>query len=592
MLEQLKKLQSLMKENDIAIYILPTSDYHSSEYIGDYFKCRQYMSNFTGSNGTLVVCLDSAYLFTDGRYFIQAEHELQNTEIILMKMGEENVPSLEDFVEKKLMIKQNIGFDGKVMTTLQAKKFEKIVSRKNGKLIFDKDLVGIIWKDRPQLSKEKVFSLDITYSGKSTKEKIEEICLKLEKLKAKNNLITSLDDIAWILNLRGNDITFNPVFLSYLIINTSGNHHLFIEKNKLNEEVIENLEKNNISIHKYNDIIDFIKTIKESILIDPNKVSYTLYKNLNTKIIEDDNPSLLLKAIKNDIEIENLKKVHLIDGIAMTKFMYWLKKSIGNEEIDELSVANKLLEFRKLNPHFIEPSFNTICAYNANAAMMHYSATIESFSKIEKKGMLLIDSGGQYYEGTTDITRTFILGEVSREFKMHFTTILQSVLNLSSAKFLYGVRGTNLDILARGPIWDLLLDYKCGTGHGVGYLLNVHEAPNGFRWKSVPERNDSCILEAGMITTNEPGIYLENKYGIRHEQEMLCIELDKNEYGNFLGFETLTLCPIDLEGILPELLTTKQKEQLNEYHLKVFNKLSPFMDDNEKEWLKKVTKKI
>ncbi len=592
MLKQIENLQSLMKENNIAIYILPTSDYHSSEYIGDYFKCREFMSNFTGSNGTLVVCLESAYLFTDGRYFIQAEHELKNTGITLMKMGEIGVPTLEEFVENKLNYNENIGFDGRVITTSQAQEFEKIVSRKNGSLIFDNDLVDKVWKNRPDLSKKKVFPLDIVYSGKSTKDKIKEICLELEKKGAKSNLITSLDDIAWILNLRGDDITFNPVFLSYLIINTSSKHQLFVDKNKLNDEIIKMLEKDDIIIHEYNEILDFVKCIKDPILIDPNKVNYTLYKNLNTKIIKSDNPSLLLKAIKNDVEIKNLKQAHLFDGIALTKFMYWLKKSIGKVEMDEISVANKLLEFRKLNPHFIEPSFNTICAYNANAAMMHYSATNDSYSKIEKEGMLLIDSGGQYYEGTTDVTRTFILGPVSNEFKIHFTTILQSVLNLASAKFLYGVRGTNLDILARGPIWDLMIDYKCGTGHGVGYLLNVHEAPNGFRWKSVPERNDSCILEAGMITTNEPGIYLENQYGIRHEQEMLCVEFEKNEYGQFLGFETITLCPIDLEGIIPEILTPKQKAQINEYHTNVYNKLLPYMNEDEKKWLKNITRKI
>ena len=595
MKERIHHLRALMAENHIDAYIVPTSDFHESEYVGDYFKARKYMSGFTGSAGTLVVTLNEAGLWTDGRYFIQAARQLDGSDITLYKMGEEGVPAIEEFLQDKMPEHGVLGFDGRVINTRFGLKLKDKLTDKNVTVAYEKDLVDSIWTDRPNLPKEPAFLLDVKYAGKSSVHKLTEVRTEMKKQAATVHIITSLDDIAWLFNIRGNDIECNPVVLSYAII-TLDKAYLFVDKDKLTSEIQKQLAVDKVEVKGYNEIYEFVKsfTTKETILLDTNKVNYAIYHNLNAdiKVIDTKNPTVLMKAIKNPVEIENLKKSHLKDGVAFTKFMYWLKTNIGKTEITEISASDYLEERRREQEGFIELSFDTICAYKANAAMMHYSANADSNAILKPEGLLLVDSGGQYYEGTTDITRTMALGEIPQEQKIHFTAVLKSMLNLSHARFLYGCIGQNLDILARGPIWDMDLDYKCGTGHGVGFLLNVHEAPNGFRWKKVPERDDACILEEGMITTNEPGVYIEGSHGIRTENELVCLKGEKNEYGQFMHFETITYAPIDLDAIDTDYLSPIDKKRLNEYHAMVYEKLSPYLTGEEQAWLKEYTREI
>ncbi len=593
--ERIQSLRALMAQNNVHGYVIPTSDFHESEYVGDYFKTRTYMSGFTGSAGTLVVTLTEAGLWTDGRYFIQAARQLSDTGITLYKMGEEGVPTIEEFLFNTLEDGNTLGFDGRVMNTRLGLKFKEKLSAKNISIFYEKDLVHEIWTDRTELPKEPVFLLEEKYSGKSTRQKLEAVRTEMTKSHASVHIISTLDDIAWLFNIRGNDVTHNPVVLSYALI-TDTKAYLFADKDKFSADIISSLLNDGVELKDYFEIYEFVKTFSadETVLLDTNKVNYAIYHNLNKdiKVIDKQNPTVLFKAVKNSVEIENLRKSHIKDGVAFTKFMYWLKNNIGKIDMTEISASDYLEERRKEQEGFIELSFDTICAYNANAAMMHYSATPESHAVLKPEGLLLVDSGGQYFEGTTDITRTMILGEISDDIKKHFTAVLRSMLNLASAKFLYGCIGLNLDILARGPIWDMDLDYKCGTGHGVGYLLNVHEAPNGFRWKKVPERDDGCVLEEGMVTTDEPGIYIEGSHGIRTENELVCHKGVKNEYGQFMYFEHITFAPIDLDGIDPALMTVKEKTLLNDYHKEVYAKLSPYLTVEEAEWLKNYTREI
>ena len=590
--ENLQIIKNKLNELNIGAYIVPTNDYHASEYVSNYFKERVFLSNFTGSQGTLVISKTDSYLFVDGRYFIQAENQIKDTSIILMKMGEPGVPTLEELLVKLVKENEYIGVNAKYISTTQGKKYEALIKQLNAKMI-DIDLVKDLWKNRPPLPKEKLWILENKYAGEEIASKLNRIREVMKNKNAKHFLLTVLDDIAWTLNLRGHDIPCNPVFLSYLLINEN-DATLYVDLDKITEEIRSFLAKNHVNIKDYGLIDQDVEEVNESILIDENKVNYSLYLHIkyHSNVVNEENPTLLMKAIKNDIEVTNLKLAHIKDGVALTKFMYWVKKNAGHIPMSEVSAQDYLYELRSKLDNYIEPSFNTICAYKENAAMMHYSATKETDKAITNEGMLLVDSGGQYFEGTTDVTRTFVLGPISKEEKHHFTIALQSNLNLQNAIFLEGCRGINLDILARGPIWDELIDYKCGTGHGVSYLMNVHEGPNGFRWKIVPERNDSGVLVPNMITTDEPGIYLEGKYGIRHETELLCVDKGTTEFGHFLGFECITLCPFDLDGINEDELTSKKKQTLNAYHQKVYDTLSPYMNEEEKIFLKEYTRKI
>ncbi|HBJ77590.1 MULTISPECIES: aminopeptidase P family protein [Fusobacterium] len=588
--ERIIKLRKLMKEKGIDVYVIPSSDYHQSEYVGEYFKTREFISGFTGSAGTVVVTENEAGLWTDGRYFIQAEKQLEGSSITLFKMGEENVPTFIEYISKNLKSGQCLGFDGKVLSVKNVFDIKNGFGKKEIKLEDRYDLVNEIWNDRPALPKSNVFILDEKYCGESFESKIKRIREKMSKLDANRHILTSLDDIAWLYNIRGRDIKNNPVSLAYTMISAE-EVVLYIDKNKITEEAEKYFIDKNIKIKDYFSIYEEVKVIssEDKVLLDINKVNYFIYNSIprGTEIIDKPNPSTFMKACKNDIELENLKNAHIKDGVAVTKFMYWLKKNIGSQEMTEMSVAEKLESFRKEWTDYIEPSFNTISAYEANAAMMHYSANKDSNSQLAPRNLLLVDSGGQYIDGTTDITRTFVLGECSGEVKEHFTLVLKGMLSLSMIKFMYGVTGTNLDILARRPVWSRGIDYKCGTGHGVGFLLNVHEGPHSIRWQYNPQ-----VLEAGMTVTNEPGVYIQGSHGIRLENELIVRNAEKTDFGQFMVFETMTYAPLDLDGVVSELLNEEEKEFLNNYHQIVFEKISPFLSEEEKKWLKEYTRKI
>ena len=592
-MESLTNLQDLLKTNNYDAYIIPSSDFHGSEYLSAYFKARAHFSGFTGSAGTLLVMQKQAYLWTDGRYFIQASIELEGSGITLMKMGEENVPSLEDFLKNNLKDGQRLAFDGRLLSTSYIKTLNKKLP--NVEFISEDKLINQAWPDRPGLPFSTIYLLSKFFSGMTFDKKLQAIRNVMKDKNANAHILTSLEDQAWLYNLRGNDIEHTPVFLSYTYI-TNSNIILFVDQNKIDLEIDKYLNENEIMIKPYYEIYEFVKGLKGlNILIDENKVNYQIFQSieaLNT-IINVQNPTLLLKSIKNETEIKNTKLAHIKDGVAVFRFMKYLKEAYkNNEELDEIKLSNYMDDLRKKTKGYVDLSFNTICAFGPHAAMMHYSATPSSNAKIKTANFLLIDSGGHYLEGTTDITRTYALGDISKELKRHYTLVLKAVINLAKAVFLEGCNGQNLDILARGPIWNELLDYKCGTGHGVGYLLSVHEAPNGFRWKIVPERNDSAPFVPGMITTDEPGIYLENKYGIRIENELLCVDAGSSEFGHFLKFETITYAPIDLDAVDTKMLNATEKEWLNNYHKTVYETLAPKLNKDELDALKEFTREI
>ena len=592
--ERLSRLRALMQQKGVGAYYVPTADFHLSEYVNPYFKSRQYLTGFTGSAGTLVVTMDEAALWVDGRYFIQAEEQLSGTPVKLMKMGEEGVPSVLEYLSK-LPEGTVIGLDGRTISAAMALRMEKTLSTRNITLEPDMDLVGDIWPDRPPLPNAPVYVLGVDSVGVSAADKIADIRRVLVKKDADAHVLCTLDDIAWLFNLRGGDVECNPVFLSYAIIERDA-AYIFADKSKFHACVQEYLRQLNVTLLPYNDIYEFASKYDEgdAILLSTASVNYTLYDKLYDKaiIIDEENPEQLKKAIKNPVEIENMRKAHIKDGLAVTRFMRWVKENVGKEPISELSAAAKMDSLRLETEGNLGRSFSTISAYGPHAALPHYAPTEESNLAVEPRGFLLMDSGGQYYEGTTDITRTIAVGPLTDTEKKHFALVLRSMLRLANARFLYGCRGLNLDILARGPLWDEGLDFKHGTGHGIGYLLNVHEAPNGFRWKIVPERVDSCVFEEGMITSDEPGIYIEGSHGIRTENLIVCRKGEKNEYGQFMYFETLTMAPIDLDAIDPSYLNDAEKQQLNDYHRLVYEKLSPYMDDGEREWLRKYTRAI
>jgi Xaa-Pro aminopeptidase len=581
-----------MKEKNIDAYVVCTDDFHASEYVGEYFKAREYMSGFTGSAGTLVVTKEKAMLWTDGRYFLQAEKELDNRIIELMKMGEEGVPSISEYLKEYLQNGNTIGFDGRTVSNNFVEEiYEKLGDTKIN-IKCDEDLVGVIWNDRPDLAKEKAWLLEEKYTGLNRICKLKNVRNYMEDNNIDTFILTTLDDIAWLLNLRGNDVKYNPVFLSYMIINID-DATLYVNEEILDDNIKELLLKDGILISSYNDVYKKIATIEKGkkVLLDYNRVNYMICKSIpsGVEIVNKTNPTVNMKAVKNAVEVSNIKKAHIKDGVAVTKFMYWLKNNIGKINMTEISVADKLEELRREQEGYIAPSFEPIMAYGVHGAVIHYSATEKTNSTIKSKGFLLSDTGGHYYEGTTDITRTFVMGELSDEERKAYTLVLRGHLNLAAAKFIYGTRGANLDILARQPLWECCMDYKHGTGHGVGYLLNVHEGPNSFRWRIGDKKTDSAILEDGMITSNEPGIYVEDRFGIRLENLILCKKSEKNIYGQFMEFENLTLVPFEKEAIDVKYMSDVEIELLNKYHQKVYITISQYLSKEEKEWLKDIT---
>lgn len=593
--ERLQKLRQKMQENNIHYYIVPTNDYHLSEYVGAHFGARKYMSGFTGSAGLLLVGMDMAGLWTDGRYYIQAARQLEGSTITLFKQGSEGVPMMDVYLKSVLKEGENVGFDGRVMPAAMGCDLEAFVAANKGKIIYEMDLVGEIWEDRPALPCDPAFLLEEKYAGEAVSSKLSRVREAMAMAGANYHVLTMLDDIAWLLNIRGNDIACNPVILAYGVV-AMDQMYLFADEKKFDNNIREGFEKNGVRVLPYNDIYEWLKALPKDVCVMYNKqkINYSICKNIpaSARVIDRENPTMLMKARKNEVEIDNLIKAHIKDGVAVTKFIYWVKTNVGKIPMTELSASEYLENCRKAQEGYIEPSFDTICAYKANAAMMHYSAGPESNAVLEPEGLLLVDSGGQYYEGTTDITRTMALGPVPDEIKKHYTAVLRGMLNLANARFLYGCIGMNLDILARGPVWDMDIDYQCGTGHGIGYLLGVHEPPNGFRWKKVPERDDSAVIEEGMVTSDEPGVYIEGSHGIRIENELVCRKGEKNEYGQFMYFDTITMAPIDLDAIDTKYMSTTDIERLNSYHKQVYDTISGYLTEEEREWLREYTKPV
>lgn len=587
--ERLAALRAAMKREGIDFYMLPTADFHNSEYVNDYFKVREYFCNFSGSNGTLLVWQEGAGLWTDGRYFIQAEKELTGTTVELFRMQDEGVPTILEFLQQNMKQGQTLGFDGRVVPMSQGMNYEKKLEGVS--FAYEQDLAEAIWTDRPQFPAGKVTVLDEKLAGMSFEEKREEVMKKAGEEGADSLLLTKLDDIMWLFNIRGCDVECNPVAMSHAWL-TKEATVLFIQGQALGQEVKAYLAEKQVEVREYGTVVDYLKNLPSGrkVLMDKRHCSYALYKTVAEKqaVVEKNNPTELLKAVKNPTELANMEQIYLKDSVALTKFIYWLKTNIGRQEITEISAADKLEALRREIPECIDLSFPSISAYGANAAMMHYAPAPESYAVLKPEGLYLIDSGGQYLGGTTDVTRTIALGPVTEEQKLHYTMVAAAMLQMTNARFLYGCTGRNLDILARQPIWNMALDYKCGTGHGVGYILNVHEGPQSLRWRYVEGQTES-LIEAGMDVTNEPGIYIEGSHGIRIENVMVAENDTKNEYGQFMRFKTLTWVPIDMEAIEMKHLNEVQKGYLAAYQQEVCRKISPYLTPEEAEWLKKAT---
>ncbi|MDY3221550.1 MAG: aminopeptidase P family protein [Lachnospiraceae bacterium] len=592
--ERITALRSLMKENHIDYYFITTSDYHNSEYVDDYFKAREYMSGFTGSNGDLLIGADFAGLWTDGRYFIQAERELEGSGILLFRMGEEGICGITEYLTEHIEQGQTLAFDGRCVSIQMGKRLEKAVEKKEAHILYEVDYIERLWKNRPSRRASQAFLLPHELCGKNQKEKLELVRTKMEKLDCSSLVLNKLDDIMWLFNLRGGDVECNPVALAYSII-TQKDCFLFLQKAALTDKVKEELAASSVVLKDYDRFNEELEQIpwEGRVLLDKENSNYSIYKLVEKKaeVVLGTNPTQKLKAIKNEVELEQMKRVYLLDSLVVCRFMRWLKENVGKIPMTELSAARYMDQLRRDTEGFLDLSFPTICAYRENAAMMHYQATTKQDKEIQAEGMLLIDSGGQYMGGTTDVTRTYCLGEVTAEMKDHYTAVVVGMLRLLNGKFLYGCTGRNLDILARGPLWDMGIDYKCGTGHGIGYILNVHEGPQNIRWR-FSEGMEEVILEEGMVLSNEPGVYKAGSHGIRIENIMAVKKGIKNEDGQFMEFEGLTYAPIDLQLINPDIMEKRDILNLNRYHRQVYERIAPLMTEEEKNWLQEVTKEI
>ena len=589
--ERVEKLQQLMREKGIDAYIIPSADAHQSEYAAPHWGSRKWISGFTGSAGTVVITLDKGNgLWTDGRYFIQAEKQLEGSSIDLFKMGQTSVPTISEWLRENLKEGSTVGFDGKVISKSFYDNLDRALSSKEIKYNLEFDLINEIWEDRPEIPMDEFFSLDVEFAGKSRIDKINEVREHMKKNFATHFVISSLDDIAWLFNIRGNDVPCNPVIISYAVVSLD-EAILFVDSKKVTSEIKAELEKDGIQLKEYNDLDKYLNSLAKNSVVtyDALKTNMWVINSIDkeVKTLEEQNFTTNLKAVKNEVELENMRKAHIKDGVAMVKFLHWLHTNVGKEKITEMSASDELEGFRAEGENFKGISFGTIAGYKEHAAMMHYSATDETDYEILNEGMFLVDSGGQYLEGTTDITRTMVLGNLTAEEKRDFTLVVKGVIDLSMAKFLHGVTGTNLDVLARRPLWEYGIDYKCGTGHGVGFFLNVHEGPQAIRVNYVP-----TVLQEGMNITNEPGVYKEVKHGIRIENILVVRKDEKTESGQFMNFETITFCPIDLEGIVVEMLTAEERAWLNSYHREVYDKLSAYLNEDQRAWLKYATRAI
>ena len=591
--ERLSALRKCMQDKHIDIYIVPTADFHQSEYVGEHFKARAYITGFTGSAGTAVITLHDAKLWTDGRYFLQAAKELEGTGVTLMKMFEPGVPTIEEYLEAKLKSGQTLSFDGRVVSVGEGDAYASIAKKNGAKIDYQEDLIDAIWTDRPPLSDKPAWFLEEKYSGESSKSKLSRIRKEMEDAGCDTHIVSTLDDICWTLNIRGNDIDFFPLVLSYAIIKKDC-FELYIDERKLDDKLKSILEKDGVFLHPYNDIYEDVKKLPENatVLIDKTKLNYAIFNNIpaSVSIVNKRNPEILMKALKNPVEVENIKKAEIKDSVAHIRFMKWLKENLGKIRITEMSASEKLDEFRAEMGNFIRDSFEPISSYGPHSAIVHYSSSPETDVELKEGSLYLSDTGAGFYEGSTDITRTYALGEVPEKMKEDFTIVAISNLQLANAKFLQGSTGLTLDILARKPFWDRGMNYNHGTGHGVGYLLNIHEGPAGFRYKY--RAGETEEIQEGMVITDEPGLYIEGSHGIRLENELLARKGVQNEYGQFLYFETITLIPFDLDAINPAILDEENKKLLNAYHKRVYEEIAPHLNEEEKAFLKKYTRAV
>lgn len=588
--DRLTLLREKMKEQNIDAYIIASADPHMSEYLPDRYKNMEWLSGFTGSAGTLAITADFAGLWTDSRYFVQAEDQLKDTGFELVKLKNQGAPEYIDWLGQHLSKGSSIGFDGKLMSISIANQAIEAMKGKNIQVNSAIDLIDEIWSDRPSLPNEPAYILDEKTTGKSINEKISEVRGSMQKKEATAHLISSLDDISWLFNLRGSDVKCNPVVLSFALIQDE-DVQLFVDKNKLSQEDINKLHGANVSIQDYDAIEPAISSLstKETVLIDPKRNCFAYYSLIPSGCtkIEDINPSTFLKAVKNEVELDSMRITMVKDGAALTNFFYWLENHIGKGQITEITIAEKLKEFRAEQDGFVGESFDTIAGYKEHGALPHYKATEDSKSTLEPDGLLLIDSGGQYTTGTTDITRVVSLGNVSPDEKRDYTLVLRAMIEGSTIKFPVGTKGYQIDAITRRPLWDYFKDYGHGTGHGVGFFLNVHEGPHVFN-----KANIDIAIEPNMVSSIEPGLYIEGSYGIRIENIVVNRIETENQFGQFQSFETLTLCYIDTSLVDKRFLDDKHIKWINDYHALVFSKLSSFLDEDKRTWLKNKTKAI
>lgn len=593
--ERIAELRKLMEERKIDIYYIPNEDDHlSEEYTASTFHAKSYMSGFSGDAGCTIITKDFAGLWTDGRYFTQAEGELEGSEVQLMRLRQPGVLNPLEFLVENTPENGVLGFDGRVVSAANALYLSRELKKKNAALHVKEDLVGMVWKDRPAMPNEKLFILEPEYTGETIDERIAMVRKDMKNKGADILVLTALEDPCWMLNIRGNDIPYEPVSYAFAIV---GKDYLnyYIDDEKVTDEVRTYLENAGVTIRPYEAYKeDLSKVHEQKIWADLSLLNSAAYTNIpeDNSIINEVSPIINYRSIKNETEIRCMHSSQQKDGVAMVRFIKWVKENVGSDEMTELSAQNKLYELRAEMPDYIEPSFGTICAYQENGAMMHYSATEEKYSPVHPRGFLLVDSGGTYKDGTTDITRTIAVGPLTDEEKMYYTLVLKGHLDLQAAKFLKGTAGNNLDILARRPLWDIDIDYQCGTGHGVGHVLGVHEGIHGIRWGMPAKGRPYAILEPGMIVTDEPGVYLPHKLGIRIENDLLVVKDAENFYGQFLKFEPMTYCPYELDAIDTKYLEDCNIRQINEYHKMVYDLLSPSLNDEEKAWLKNATREI
>lgn len=599
--KRLSALRAAMRENQMDYYIITSADCHGSEYVHEHFRAREYFSGFTGSNGTLLTGKRDAALWTDGRYFLQAQEELSGTGITLMKMQEKGVPTLEEYLEDNLQAGEVLGFDGNCVSAKLGNRLEAVCAGKGASVRYEKDLAQEVWKDRPPLPAFPIWEMEEEYAGEICGDKLLEVRKVMEKEGADYLFLSGLDDIMWLFNLRGSDIACNPVALSYALIGMES-CTLFLRREAAKGL---SLERFGVTIEEYGEISEWIKRWNNEkkdgagqersvrILASQETLSYRFMKGLSEKgeLILGEVPTGLLKAIKNEAELYRIREAYLLDSVAVCKFIYWLKKAVETQEVTEISAAEKLDGLRGGLPGFLELSFPTICGYAENGAIVHYEATEKTNKTLKAKGMVLVDSGGQYRGGTTDITRTIVLGELSEEEKEMFSLVAAGMLRLADAIFPEGATGRNLDILARQDLWRRGLDYRHGTGHGIGYVLNVHEGPQRISWRY--NRNiKEYALRAGMLISDEPGIYLPGKFGVRTENILEVVKKGETEYGSFSGFEHLTFVPIDREALDRKYLSGEDIDRINGYHRKVCEKIAPFLTGEERNWLEEATKKL